>query len=210
VDFLFQFFFPVRCSGCQAYESSGFCSVCQNKLPKDTVLFSIPHVLQGAALGFYAPPLEQAVRDLKFNHQKIIGKTLGKMVGFMVREKGWDFHCIAPVPMDKKRWQKRGYNQAEVIGMGVSSVIGKPCKNILRTIRLVSHQVGLGRGERLKNVAGAFGVREREAVSGRSFLLVDDVVTTGATLSECAEVLMKSGAESVYAACAARDALNQS
>ncbi|MCL5055378.1 MAG: ComF family protein [Firmicutes bacterium] len=210
MDLLFQLFLPVRCSGCRIYESSGFCLSCQSKLPKNPILFSIPPILEGVALSFYSPPIEQTIHDLKFKHQKILGWTLGQLMGKAVQKRDWDFHCIAPVPMEKKKWKKRGYNQAEVLARGMSKVLGRPCRNILEVLRSVSHQVGLGRKERLENVREAFGVSQSETISKRSFLLVDDVVTTGATLSECAAVLIKNGAEKVYAACAARHLLSES
>ena len=112
---------------------------------------------------------------------------------------------IVPVPLHQQRLRQRGFNQAGLI----AREFGRACSIPVRFGVLIRHratlpQTRLGRRERLDNVRGAFMIARREAVRGRSVLLLDDVFTTGTTLSECAKVLKRAGAQTVHALTVAR------
>ncbi|MDA5192356.1 ComF family protein [Govanella unica] len=114
---------------------------------------------------------------------------------------GEEIDLIAPVPLHRWRLLKRRYNQAAVLALGLGREMARPVlPELLRRVRATPSQGGLNREERRKNVRGAFALRPHlaERVADRSLLLVDDVMTTGATLDACAKTLKQAGARAVY------------
>lgn len=115
------------------------------------------------------------------------------------------FDLVAPVPSSGRG---RGYNPPELLARPIARALGVPLEaNALRKTRATHTQKGLSAAERLQNLSGAFCVDEPGRVEGRRVLLVDDVITTGATVSSCATALMKAGALEVFAAAAAQTQL---
>jgi ComF family protein len=111
------------------------------------------------------------------------------------------------VPLHHNRRRSRGFNQAELIARAAMKRLPRELEfasGVLIRRRETISQVGLSRDERIENMRGAFRVADAERVRGRDVILVDDVMTTGTTLSECARVLKKAGVEKVWAATAAR------
>lgn len=115
-----------------------------------------------------------------------------------------DIDLIQPVPMHWWKRVRRGYNQAELLAESVSRSFDIPLTRALRRVRHTRPQSRLSRRSRLQNLAGALKVTPPGAVEGKTILLVDDILTTGATCSECARVLKESGAAAVYALTLAR------
>ena len=114
---------------------------------------------------------------------------------------------IMPVPLHGRRLRKRGFNQALLLALEVSTAHAIPLSydNLFR-VRPTRPQVELSEEERVRNVAGAFALKRPDAVNERSVLIIDDVYTTGATVSECAAVLKHAGAARVVALTLARPA----
>lgn len=107
------------------------------------------------------------------------------------------YDCIVPVPATSRR---RGYNVPERMAQPLARALGvPPLPHVLCRVRAGKHQAGLPLDERLANVAGAFRAQKPEAVEGKRVLLIDDVITTGATAAACAQALLSAGAESVFA-----------
>jgi ComF family protein len=116
---------------------------------------------------------------------------------------------VIPVPLHKTRRHQRGFNQAELIARAAMKLIPKPNRfhladNVLERQRDTHSQIGLTSHQRRENMRGAFVVRRTGEVSDREVLLVDDVYTTGTTVSECARVLRRAGASCVWVATVAR------
>lgn len=106
--------------------------------------------------------------------------------------------CIAPVPLHWTRLFRRRYNQSALLANALARLAGRPAvPDLLRRRRRTPSQGGLGRAERIRNVRGAFAARARAEVADKRILLVDDVLTTGATVEACASVLLKAGASAV-------------
>ncbi len=114
---------------------------------------------------------------------------------------------FVPIPLSGTKFRKRGYNQAEILAKGLSKKFGFPVVNILRRVRETKSQFSLNKKERAENMAGAFGLRKRfeSYIKNKNLLLVDDVLTTGATLSEAAKTLKKNGANKVWGIAFARE-----
>lgn len=115
-----------------------------------------------------------------------------------------ELDLIVPVPLHPTRQRERGFNQAMLIAELLSAKTAIPLKPVLQRIRYTTTQTALDRAERMENLHNAFRLRKNADVRALRVLLVDDVLTTGSTLSECARVLKRAGARSVYAATAAR------
>jgi competence protein ComFC len=114
------------------------------------------------------------------------------------------FDAIVPVPLHPARQRERGFNQAALLAEWLSSNLSAPLRPVLQRIHYTTTQTAFDRSERMQNLRGAFRLRKKADVRNLDVLLIDDVLTTGSTLSECARTLKEGGAQSVYAATAAR------
>ena len=114
------------------------------------------------------------------------------------------FDVIVPVPLHPTRQRERGFNQASLLAELLSVEISVPSRPLLERVRYTTTQTALDRAERMENLRNAFRLRKTANVRNLRVLLIDDVLTTGSTLSECSRVLKRAGAISVHAAMAAR------
>ncbi len=108
------------------------------------------------------------------------------------------YDMIIPVPLHRRRYAERGFNQSEQLAAIVSSVLNIPCATVLKRVRYTKQQARLSQSDRRQNVMSAFALKEScQTVSGKHVMLVDDVFTSGATMQECGRVLVERGAASV-------------
>ncbi|MBO4928092.1 MAG: ComF family protein [Clostridiales bacterium] len=158
------------------------------------------------ALFHYEMPVTMLLRQLKFHSRRYCGTLVGELMG---QEFPGDLpvkpDAVVPVPLSDQRLRKRGYNQAEVLGMGLSASLGVPIlPEVLRRTRNTKQQSRYSEPEmRQKNVRGAFALGKDWDISGWNILLVDDILTTGATLHEAAKLLYEHGAACVIGVVAA-------
>lgn len=148
------------------------------------------------SLGLHEGALREAVHHLKFHGRDELGRALGHRLAERVQVQP---ECIVPVPLHRSRLRERGFNQAAMLGEGIGRRLGVPMVDgVLRRTRSTGHQAKLDRAGRLQNLEDAFAVAEgRIPWAGRSVLLVDDVLTTGATATAVAEVLHRTGAREI-------------
>ncbi len=152
--------------------------------------------------------LQEAVHLLKYRGWKSVGVRLGREVGRRLMEEsgGEEIDWVVPVPLHRLKKRERGYNQSELLCEGITSITAiRTEKRLLYRSRYTQSQTALDVGERKSNVAEAFTVRPSRSpdVRGRSLLIVDDVITTGATICACASALKAAGAARVCAAAVA-------
>ncbi len=164
-----------------------------------------PPLLQLEWCAAYVGPVRAALHALKYGGETRLAVPLGAAVARRWARAGAGGDLLVPVPIHPARRRERGYDQAELLAAAAADRLGLPVVTALERRRATVAQFELGRGERARNVAGAFGVVEPAAIAGRWVVLVDDVVTTGATLVACAEALLQAGAAAVSAVAVARE-----
>ena len=151
--------------------------------------------------------VRQIIHDFKYRRQIYLRHLVARWLRAAMDDKrlrDLQFDMIVPVPLHPARQRERGFNQATLLAESLSAEISIRSKPALERIRYTTTQTALDRAERMENLHNAFRLRKNADVRGLRVLLIDDVLTTGSTLSECARVLKRAGALSVHAATAAR------
>lgn len=174
------------------------CGDCQSKLP--------PFAAARAAV-VYEGAVKELIHRLKYDGRIQVRRPLGLLMAERLAEFVHDAgpDLLLPVPLHLERLRQRGFNQAVLLGELVSEEWGVPMKRrVIRRVRWTEPQITLAAGDRAANVRGAFAVADPDIVGGKRILLVDDVMTTGSTVSECARMLKKMGAAEVFVAVVAR------
>ncbi|EAY25116.1 ComF family protein [Microscilla marina] len=222
----FSLIFPNYCLGCEAPLTKGekqLCTRCLYDLPqtnyhlhKDNVLSQrfwgrVPIEYAFAYLKFSkGGKVQKILHELKYDHNQTIGEMVGNWYGQLLIDAALAkldgkqeqiFDLILPVPLHKAKLRSRGYNQSDCFARGLSAITDIPWyANVLRRNKATKTQTKKGRIDRWKNVDNIFEVLRPELVKGQHVLLVDDVVTTGATLEACANSLLKVGTAKVSVA----------
>ncbi len=210
--FVLDLLFPPRCAWCGAV--LGFVKDCgctgaldKCRLPacalKKDGRGAHMAALDGVWACFpYKPPVSEAYLRLKFEGETELAEPMGKALAaqFEACRLAGRFDAILPVPVSPKTLARRGYNQSLLLAGVLARETGLPLVDgLLHKTRETQKQMDLGREERLVNVLHAYTVQDPEQAASRRFLLVDDVLTTGSTLSECARTLQAAGAKSCAA-----------
>ncbi len=201
VDRLLAWLAPCCCVLCGAPGAGmDLCPPCLEALPWLGPATAPPPSRCVAALA-YAPPVDRLVAGLKFHGRPAHGRVLGELLAIVLREHARAGELpavdrVLPVPLGRARLRRRGYNQAEIIAAAVCRELRlRLDARVLRRVRATAPQMTLARRQRSANLQGAF--RVCCAVAGQHIALVDDVLTTGATLDTCAMLLREAGAARV-------------
>ena len=212
--------FPARCPGCNR-EGAPICAACLPALdarldrpagisiglPSDVP----PTILQLEWCAPFGGLVRRALHQLKYGGETRLAGPLGAAIARRWAQVAAGGDVLVPVPVHAERARQRGYDQAELIARSAAAELGMPCAPILERARATVAQFDLDRAARATNVHGAFRLRDRPVsmparpLAGRWVVLVDDVVTTGATLSACAAPLLSAGAVGVSAVTVARE-----
>lgn len=182
----------VLCTHCnEAMSRANFHLLPSNQL-LDRLVCHAP-IERAAALFFYVreDPYAGLIHKLKYNRMRYIGIELAKMFADEIEMSGFfnGIDVIVPVPMHWVKELRRGYNQSRVIAEGLSCQTGIPVGDCLVALKSHSTQTRKGAAGRWENSEGIYGVKHIDRVEGKHILVVDDVVTTGATLIHCCEAL---------------------
>ena len=140
------------------------------------------------------------MHSLKYKGNTEVGENLGKLLGHRLQKSSLysKIDLIIPVPLHPKKEKKRGYNQSECIANGLAEVLQTPVDtNCLTRIKATDSQTKKGRYTRYENMEEVFSLVQPSAIADKHVLLVDDVITTGATLEACANALLKKGASQI-------------
>jgi ComF family protein len=170
-----------------------------------------PPFIKAAAYGSYEGGLRELIHLLKYEQVRPAANVLGRMLAEVIDGLAPRFAgsvLMVPVPLSPRKLRQRGFNQSEVIARSALKL--KPSESlvlspaVLERSRDTQSQTGLSRHQRQENVRGAFKVANPDEIAGREILLVDDVFTTGTTVSECARILRRAGASKIWVATVAR------
>ncbi|MBI3912343.1 MAG: ComF family protein [Armatimonadetes bacterium] len=190
--------YPPRCAVCDA-TAPALCNACRDQLerPDPQALPGRPGLADYACAALYRGPLAQAIPLFKYGRQLELAGPLGELLAeaLTARRDEWAPEALVPVPLHPWRRFRRGFNQAELLVREAGRRLGLPVElRLLRRIRSTPPQVGRSREERLRNLQGAFALLPGRSVAGRRLVLIDDVSTTGATLTAAAAPLVEAGA----------------
>ena len=209
-DAVLEFFFPTRCCLCRRLTGAGvlLCAACRTKYP------DVPPQLQAQHLKglekcvsplWYGGEVREALLRFKFGERQGYAQPFAEFLAKCLDENGISCDSITWAPLSSRRLRKRGYDQSRLLAEALAGLTGLPCEKLLEKTRHTRPQSGLrGREARRLNAAGAYRAPDPASIAGKHILLVDDIVTTGETLMECARVLKAAGAKSVTAVTAAR------
>ena len=201
--------FPPKCIFCSKILSpqtkTNICNECYGEIPfiSDSLAKAIKLDLYPAFCDEilctcdYTGIISEAIKRFKFNDKPSYHSALGKILAEKLkRMTNYDqFDIIVSVPLSKKRFRERGYNQSQLLAASLSRATGIPDgSSLLSRIRDTGTQSLLSKNERYVNVNNAFKVKKPELIAGKSVILVDDVLTTGNTVNECCRVLKEAGA----------------
>ena len=228
VTTLIDLLYPPACWACRApleRQADGFCGACAlvplgNACPRcaepqgpyvspsdcENCRGRRLHFRHVLALGRYEGGLQTAIRRAKFGGEAAIWRWMGQALAEAAAQTPWTggIDAVTPVPSTRRARFARGFNPAMLLARPVAGRLGRPLLHALRRQDRGVPQVGLGRSARLANVEGAFRAGQPDLFSGRRILLIDDVMTTGATVSACARAFMEAGAASVDVAVVGR------
>lgn len=175
-----------------------------------------PGFAKAAAYGSYDGGLRDLIHLFKYDHVRPAANVLGRMLAEVLDALAGSFGdrapVVVPVPLHSSKLRQRGFNQSELIArVALKLKSGQLIlhSNVLERSRPTASQIGLTREQRQRNMRGAFVVATPDDIRGRDVLLVDDVLTTGTTVSECARVLRRAGAKRVLVATVARTLKNE-
>lgn len=216
--------YPLHCANCRTCldisNETGLCGLCMAGIrrnpkphcvscgrPVDEAFKACPecrktkfHFKSAHSAYVYDGALKELIHILKYKGRLSLSATLSGFMTDFIKENGAileDIDVITFVPLDGRRLRERGFNQSKVIAAGLAQDAGIGLADILEKPHTTRHQNELSKDERMTNLKGAFKVRPDAKVRGLKILLIDDVMTTGSTLSECSRTLLDAGAKVV-------------
>lgn len=211
LDQLLDIFYPTRCILCRKALTPGrpcFCVDCLNSLPQPRKGDRKKGDFYSTCISalYYEGEVVEAIQRYKFHGVQAYSHAFGDLVASCIYEElDGEYDILSWVPLAPDRYRRRGYDQSELIAKNAAQRLLKPLTPTLQKQRGIKPQSLTGGPERRRaNIAGAYKVVDPAVIAGKRILLVDDIVTSGSTLSECAKTLLLAGAEEVLCATLAR------
>lgn len=198
-------FYPLHCLGCEtaleAMNESRLCARCIASINRNAMppfeLDDLPVKAYSACL--YDSALKELIHKFKYKGKTVLAKVFSTLMIDHIKDNPEiaNVDLITVVPLHRERLKKREFNQSLLIANPISKEYSLVLANTLDKIRRTRYQNELLKTERLKNLSDAFRVSPTADITGKNILLIDDIMTTGATLGECAKTLLNGGAKSV-------------
>ncbi len=206
MNFIFDTLLPIKCFNCKT-KNQIFCQDCLEKTSKSKEYLQ-ENML--AVFDYQDPIIKKAIWELKYHHRRYLGKKLGQLLYEHLLEDISEIRTmslgqkifIVPVPISKRKNKLRGYNQSEIIAKGFFEScrenIFELCNNMVYKKNETIPQAKISnKSKRLKNIKDTFGLNNSEMIEGRTIIIIDDVITTGATINEIIKILKKAKAKKV-------------
>lgn len=188
------------CLICNEYIDSeeSICNVCKGKIEYCSDIFKLNNKIDCFSAAYYASCIKEMIRRLKYKSDFAVGEFLGEILVNAIWKNKIEFDLITYVPLSKKAFKRRGFNQSEFLANYISKCVNKPLQQLLIKKMDTKDQIGLDGNSRWNNMQNCFEVLKNYNLQNKKIILIDDVITTGATAFHCAEVLFKSGAAKVF------------
>lgn len=204
LDVIAELLFPRKCVLCRRLlekDETDLCRNCRVEAPECSGFSSKFSFLDSwTAVWYYEDPVRESILRYKFGGARHYADCYGKLLAMKLQERHPDgFDCLTWVPISRLRKFRRGYDQVELLARAVGRELGIKPVRLLKKIRNNRPQSGIsGQAERRANVLGVYRLTDPALVADKKILLLDDVITTGATAGECARVLLTGGASQVH------------
>lgn len=195
--------FPEQCILCGKLlesDETDLCRSCRNEAPECPVSkIKYPFIDQWTGLWYYEGNVRRSLLRYKFNNRRGYAAGYGRLLAMrLLREERTDFDILTWIPISNRRKRRRGFDQVELLATHVGAELGvTPVKTLVKTRHNRQQSRIVGYAQRRANVLGAYAPAEPQQFAGKRILLLDDIVTTGATASECARILLTAGAKEV-------------
>lgn len=203
--FFISFVYPNICPCCEEvieYDED-FCQECKDKIVLYDGNYNIEYADEFVAYCLYTGKIRRVIRRFKYDScgNSYYAFAFNIVQVLHTKQLASEINAVVYIPMTKEDERKRGFNQTKLIANEIHHLLDIPCLNILSKIKTTRSQKSLNQKERLSNIDGAFSIKDcKFDIKGKCILLIDDLCTTGSTLSEAAKVLKNAGAEKVIAA----------
>ena len=208
---LMDLLYPPRCAFCHDFVKNGkilICDHCRDNLPRTLNAGRQKTTFVSACIApfYYEKDVKESLHRFKFFFCTGYARAYATYLADLIREEfGDSFDLLTWVPISRKRMKKRGYDQSKLLAQAVGKLLGVRPVRTLRKIRNTTPQSLTGSAEkRRENVKGAYAAWRPERFNGKRVLILDDIFTTGSTVSECARTLGKAGAAEILCATVAR------
>ncbi|MFH0988991.1 MAG: ComF family protein [bacterium] len=217
-----DYLYPPVCRSCAGLLTRGehqVCATCWANIPRissDHLLFQDTnekllssrciHGLVSVFVFEKESAFQHIVHALKYDGVRSLGVALGKQIGLALLDARITADYVLAVPLHRRKYRERGYNQSDSLAEGITSITGiVQLRTLICRSKDTQSQTTLNLEQRKKNVHEAFSLKSNRvnSVEGKSFIIVDDVITTGATIEACAKILLACGAQKIIAASAA-------
>ena len=180
-----------KCIICNAEDFIGICPLCKSNIKRIQTQEEI------LSYGFYGGILKELILAFKYDKNFTAGDILVDLLLSLIEEEKVDGDYICYVPMTKRSMKKRGFNQCEIIAEKIGDKLNIPVSKCLIKNKNTKEQKTLSKEERMKNIKGVFDIKDKSNIYNKKVILIDDVVTTGATLLECKKLLEKNAVEKI-------------
>lgn len=196
--------FPPKCILCRKVlekEETDLCRHCRIDSPEcNSSARKLPHISKWAAVWYYEGTVRESILRFKFRGVRSYAPAYGRLMAMTLqRQEMQNFDLLTWVPTGRWRKLRRGYDQVELLARAVGNELGVEPVSLLKKVRNNPPQSGItGDAQRRANVLGVYRVRDAKVLAEKRILLLDDVITTGATVGEAARVLLTAGTKEVY------------
>lgn len=188
-----------NCLVCNAYLDSEetICNVCKEKIEYCLDETKLNNNVECFSAAYYASSITEMIKRLKYKSDFAVGEFLGSLLIKTIDKNKFEFDLITYVPMSKKALKKRGFNQSKFLADYISKYTNKATKELLIKKKDTKDQIGLDGNSRWNNLKGCFQALKNDNYKNKNIIILDDVITTGATAFYCAEQLLNNGAAKV-------------